>query len=214
MQGRTVRLHDLLARDVVARAESTKVGNVTDFFFSPRDGSLGMVLIETSGGFGGLARGRSWVRADNVLAIGSDAMIVRDHASAVADDEQVDRSGLVSAADVKGKTVVTDQGERIGKVVDFDLVAEEGRIASYVIAEGGGGTFNLGLSQQRRPERIIPVQPDVVIGPELITIPAGVLRQARRHTATEGGLEFDRRSQADERIAGDGEPFTGGREEP
>jgi len=175
MQRRNLRLHDLAGRDVVARAESAKVGTVSDILFAPADGRIGGVLIETAGGFAGLGGKRRAVAGSDVLAIGPDAIVIRDRASIIEDESRLNRRGLVSAKDLKGRSVITDQGKRLGQINDFNFDAETPRVTDYIVGPERGG-FGLGLSQERRqPESVIPVQADVTVGEHLVTVPAALV---------------------------------------
>jgi uncharacterized protein YrrD len=178
-----VRLHEISGRNAIARAEAAKIGAVSDILFSPTDGRIGFVTLETAGGLGGLLGRVHAVPGDAIMAIGRDAVIVRDRASLIENADQIDRQGLVSAGDVKGFTVVSDAGERVGQVKDFIVSLSRQRIIAYVVGGSRGGPFGLGTSQRgSEDERVIPLQPDVVIGSELITIPSALLREGSRGT--------------------------------
>ncbi len=182
MSSRVVRLHDIAGRDVIARAESAKVGTVADVLFSPRDGRIAVILLETMGGLGSLVKQRKAVPADALLAVGPDAVMIRDRAAVLAEAESPERAGTVSALDLKGRMVVTDAGERVGKVTDFNFDVEAKRVTGYVVGpeERERGPLRLGPSErpeQRAGERVVPVRPDVIVGQDLITIPAALTRE-------------------------------------
>ena len=175
MRRHTMRVRGLSARDVVARAESTKVGSVTDLLFSPQDGEVRVVLFESGGGLGGLIREQHAALRQDLVAIGADAVIIRENASVVTKVDNLDRTGLASAAHVRGKEVYTDGGDKIGQVIDFELVPEEARLVNYIIGPTKGGR-NVGIGSERAEgERIIPLQAEVVIGPNIITVPSSLL---------------------------------------
>lgn len=187
MQRQTVRLHDLSGKDVVARAQSAKVGTVADVLFSPSDGSIGYVFIEAGGGgFGGLGGRREAVPGSNLHAVGPDALVIEDSSSIIDDVERIDRTGYISAGEVKGRNVITDDGERLGTINDFVLDPSQGRVVGYVVGAGRGGGFGLGGEPRREGERIISVQRNVTVGPDFITVPAQDLREGRLDVSSGG----------------------------
>lgn len=193
MSSPTLRLHDLAGRDVIARLESQKVGTVSDILFSPHDGRIGAVLVESMGGLGGLVRQRSAVPGDAVLAVGPDAVIIRDRASVIEDVGHVDRAGLVSALEVKGRSVVTDEGVRVGKVHDFQMDVDDGRVTSYLVSpEPQRGPLDLGLGggeERYKREFSVPVRRDVTVGADLITVPAALLSERRKAEGGSGSMK-------------------------
>ncbi len=190
MSSHVVRLHEIAGRDVIARAESAKVGTVADILFSPRDGNVAVILLETMGGLGGLVRQRRAVPADALLAVGPDAVIIRDRAAVLAEAESPGHAGTVSALDLKGRAVVTDAGTRVGKVKDLDFDIEAKRVSGYIVGPAERERGPLGLGPSEQPEQpagewVVPVRPDVIVGQDLITMPAALARE-RAATAGKG----------------------------
>jgi sporulation protein YlmC with PRC-barrel domain len=190
----TVRLHEMSGRSIIARAESTKIGALSDILFSPEDGTIYYLMVETAGGLGGLMGRQNAVAGEAILALGKDAIMIRDQASIVQQADQIDRAGLVSAGDLRGLAVITDGGARVGEVKDFLIDTYGRRVLGYVVGGARGGPFGLGADPRAgEGERIVPVQRDVTIGSELVTIPSTVLRGDRTGTV-EGETTGDEHS--------------------
>ncbi|MDA8216392.1 MAG: PRC-barrel domain-containing protein [Dehalococcoidales bacterium] len=179
MQEKTIRMHDLAGRDVVSRAESAKVGSFADALFSPSDGHIAYVFFDVGGGFAGFGGRRNAVRGEAIQAIGRDAVVIRDKSGIIDDPQHTDRTGLVSAAEVRGRSVMTDDGKEIGEVKDFIIDRETGHVISYVVGQRGGGGIHLGGGQPPAEELIIPVGDEVPVGAGLITVPSHIVKEVR-----------------------------------
>lgn len=173
MERHSMRLRNLSGKEVVARDQAVRLGTVGDILFSPRDGHIGAVMLETAGGLGALVGQHKAIPGDAIEAVGPDAVMVRDRSSVLDSADRLERQGLVSAGEIKGYEVITDQGKRLGAVKDLEFDPDRGRVTGYVVGPAGARTgLGLGREETKGQELTIPLGEDVVVGRNLVTVPS------------------------------------------
>jgi sporulation protein YlmC with PRC-barrel domain len=71
----------------------------------------------------------------DLTKVGSDALLVRSSSVLRPEVAPVDRNRLVSR--LGDRPVLTESGRRVGRISDYDIDEETGRIVRYHIPEGG-----------------------------------------------------------------------------
>lgn|GEM_PF-5413398 len=171
-----LRFASLKGRSVIARAESVRVGEVEDILFSPQDGRIGAILVNTEG-IGGRLRGMlgqagSAVRGEAIEAVGPDAIMCRDRYS-VVDAERIDRQQLLSAQALKGRAVITDTGQRLGKLGDVVVNTDTRRVEAYtIVPQRESAPSGPNAPSAPHEEVLVPVGPEARVGKDLVTVPS------------------------------------------
>jgi uncharacterized protein YrrD len=133
-----------------------KLGSVGDLVVSPENGRI-VALTVSAGMFGGAD---SWVAAEDVRAIGADAVTVEAENVARPDAEMP--HGTRAARDASraliGKKVVTEHGTLLGAISDYFFDETAMRVTGLTI---GGGL--LSTEDGVAADRIVSVGPDAVI---------------------------------------------------
>lgn len=123
---RLMRTSELMKRPVVTMG-GEDVAQVKDVVYFAGGGAVGGFTLAGRGLLSGpLKQALAW---SSVMALGPDAVIIRDEDVLESTEQVLDRSAAAggSGGDVLGSRVLTDTGTDLGKVVDVVLeVAEHG----------------------------------------------------------------------------------------
>lgn len=123
---RLMRTSELMKRPVVTMG-GEDVAQVKDIVYSAGGGAVGGFTLAGRGLMSGpLKQALAW---SSVMALGPDAVMIRDEAVLEPAANVLDRSAATSGSggDVLGSQVLTDTGTELGTVVDVVLqVAERG----------------------------------------------------------------------------------------
>lgn len=167
---------ELQGLSVVDVSEGRKLGSVRDLVISPDSGRILALLI----GGGMLSNNGSWVAAEDVRAIGPDAITVERGDMARPDADMPDelRQARDASRGLIGTTVVTENGAVLGSVKDYLVDERLMRVAGLSI---GGGL--LSGEDALAADRVISVGPDAVM----------VASDESGDTATAGGETEGRR---------------------
>ena len=106
---------------VITMAEGKQVGKVDDLVVDPERKAVTWLRLH-SGGMGMLGGERLWVSASAVHGVGEDAVTINAEADARAPSDAPEALALVKAKrGVIGNIVITENGERVGEVRDFEF---------------------------------------------------------------------------------------------
>ena len=104
---------------VITMAEGKQVGKVDDLIVDPERKAVSWLRLHTGGMLGGE---RLWVSAATVHGIGEDAVTINAEADARAPADAAEALALVKAKrEVIGNEVITENGERVGVVRDYEF---------------------------------------------------------------------------------------------
>jgi len=157
------KTRDLVGLPVVDLEQAQHVGEVRDILFSP-DGSMHSLLIERAG----LMSPSKIIRAENLHAIGEDAITIRtrDEIEDFRDETGIIRSLLGGDVRYVGKDVLTEDGMLLGRVEDVYVDRELHTIVGYEISEG----FLVDLREGRK---VLTATPDIMLGADAVLVPEG-----------------------------------------
>ena len=103
---------------VITMAEGKQVGKIDDLIIDPERKAVSWLRLHT----GGLLGGELWVPVAAVHGVGEDAVTINAEADARAPSDAPEALALVKAKrGVIGNIVITENGERVGEVRDFEF---------------------------------------------------------------------------------------------
>jgi len=133
---------------VVTVGGGEAVAEVRDLIYDPQAGRVVGLTLNKRGFLAG--RSREVLAAEQIHAIGQDAVMVQDENSLILPrDAPVDVGEPPSGRDVTGDEVLTEQGTSLGKVRDVVvLLGSNGVVVGYEIDAASGGTGYIPLPTQ------------------------------------------------------------------
>jgi len=121
---------------VITMAEGKQVGKVDDLVVDPERKVVSWLRLH-SGGVGTLGGERLWVAAEAVHGVGEDAVTINAEADARAPADVPEALALVKAKRrVIGNKVITENGERVGEVRDFEFNPDTFALTSLSVPPG------------------------------------------------------------------------------
>ncbi len=167
---------ELLGKNIVTIDTGQRVETVHDLVFDPQANQLLGLIVEEGGWF----RAAKAVRFESVRSFGEDAIMIPDQ-SAIIRAKDDDRLARVMDADLNliGLTLLTESGQKLGRIVDVYFDERTGRVEGY---EATGG-FLSDLSQGRT---FIPGPADIQIGTDAAIVPTHVV--AAMNAQRKGGI--------------------------
>ncbi|TDE85740.1 PRC-barrel domain-containing protein [Deinococcus sp. S9] len=168
---------ELIRRPIVAIDSGERVETVHDLIFDHQANQVLGLLVDEGGWF----RAARVVPFEAVRAFGEDAVMI-DSATAVTSTREDGRLAEVldSKVSLIGLTLLTTDGENLGKIADVYFDEQTGRVEGY---EATGGIFS-DLSSGRT---FVPAPESVQIGEDAAIVPASVA--AAMQEQAPGGLK-------------------------
>jgi len=178
------RVSELVGRPVVTNDGGERVGKTSDLLVSP-DGTAVVGLVVSSGVLGGE---KGVVPFRDVRSLGGD-VIVANGREPVLDGESWHAKEVetIRSSTLLRKHVVTDDGRAIGPLKDVCVEEDSGRIGAYEVGESE-------FAGLIRHHRLIEGVGEVIIGPDLIIIPAAAVADPAESGAGTTGPINDPRS--------------------
>ena len=106
---------------VITMAEGKQIGKIDDLVIDPERKAVGWLRLH-SGGMGMLGGERLWVPTAAIHGVGEDAVTINAEADARTPADAPDAVALVKAKrGVIGSKVLTEKGEHVGEVRDFEF---------------------------------------------------------------------------------------------
>lgn len=119
---------------VIAMAEGKQVGKVDDLVIDPDRKAVSWLRLHSGGLLGGE---RLWVSVEAVHGVGEDAVTINAEADARAPADAPEALALVKAKrGVIGNKVITENGERLGEVRDYEFNPETFALTSLSVPPG------------------------------------------------------------------------------
>lgn len=155
---------EILGRPIVAVSNGEKIANVEDVVFDPQGNHVLAFLTEA----GGLFRAAEAVPFDLVRSIGENAVMVATPDDVVSSrDHTALSAALKSKTSLIGLTLLTTDGENLGRIADVYFDQNTGAVVGY---EATGGLF-ADLSNGRS---FVPAPQEVQIGADAAIVPNSV----------------------------------------
>ncbi|GGO41065.1 PRC-barrel domain-containing protein [Deinococcus humi] len=172
-----IKAKDILGRQIVALDSGQHIDSVHDLIFDHQANEVLGLLVDEGGWF----RAAKVVPFEMIRAIGEDAIMI-DSADHVTTTRQDDRLAdvLDSKISLIGLTLLTTDGQDLGKIADVYFDEQTGKVEGY---EATGGLFS-DLSNGRT---FVPAPDDVQIGADTAIVPVAVANAMQEQEP--GGLK-------------------------
>jgi len=160
---------------VVTVAEGKRVGKVDDLVVDPDRKAVRWLRLHTGGLLGG---DKMWVPVEAVHGLGEDAVTIRAEADVRAPADAPEAEALVKARrEIIGTGVVTENGEHLGEVRDYEFAPDTFALTSLLVPPG----MNL-LGQ------FLTISADKVltIGEDAIVVSAGAVVGSEKAAGSRG----------------------------
>ena len=119
---------------VITMAEGKQIGKIDDLIVDPERKAVSWLRLHSGGMLGGE---RLWVSTEAVHGVGADAVTINAEADARAPADAPDALALVKAKrGVIGNTVITENGERVGEVCDYEFDPDTFALTSLSVPPG------------------------------------------------------------------------------
>jgi len=119
---------------VITMAEGKQIGKVDDLVVDPERKAVSWLRLHSGGMLGG---DRLWVSTEAVHGVGEHAVTINAEADARAPADAPDALALVKAKrGVIGNTVITENGERVGEVRDYEFDPDTFALTSLSVPPG------------------------------------------------------------------------------
>jgi sporulation protein YlmC with PRC-barrel domain len=119
---------------IITMAEGKQIGKVDDLIIDPERKAVSWLRLHSGGMLGGE---RLWVSTEAVHGVGEHAVTINAEADARAPADAPDALALVKAKrGVIGNTVITENGERVGEVRDYEFNPDTFALTSLSVPPG------------------------------------------------------------------------------
>ena len=167
---------ELLGRPVVAVSNGAQVDNVHDVVFDHQGNRVLALLVEE----GGWLRAAKAVPYERVQSIGEKAVMIGTPEDVVnTKRDPVLKEALAGKTNLIGMTLLTTDGQTLGKITDVYFDERSGQVEGY---EASGGLF----ADMTNGRTFIPAPQSIQIGQDSAIVPAGVAAAMREQAP--GGI--------------------------
>ena len=119
---------------VITMAEGKQVGKVDDLVVDPERKAVSWLRLHSGGILGGE---RLWVSTEAVHGVGEDAVTINAEADVRSPADAPEAVAMVKAKrELIGGKVITESGERVGEVCDYEFDPETFAITSLSVPPG------------------------------------------------------------------------------
>ena len=119
---------------VITMAEGKQIGKIDDLIVDPERKAVSWLRLHSGGMLGGE---RLWVSTEAVHGVGADAVTINAEADARAPADAPEALALVKAKrGVIGNKVITENGERVGEVRDYEFDPDTFALTSLSVPPG------------------------------------------------------------------------------
>jgi len=147
---------------VITMAEGKQIGKIDDLIVDPERKAVSWLRLHSGGMLGGE---RLWVSTEAVHGVGEDAVTINAEADARAPADAPDALALVKAKrGVIGNKVITENGERVGEVRDYEFDPDTFALTSLSVPPGMNVVGEI---------LMIPGNKVLTIGEDTIVVAAG-----------------------------------------
>jgi sporulation protein YlmC with PRC-barrel domain len=129
-----VRYEFVKGLPVITMAEGKQIGKIDDLVIDPERKAVSWLRLHSGGMLGGE---RLWVSTEAVHGVGEDAVTINAAADARAPADAPDALALVKAKrGVIGSKVITENGEHLGVVRDYEFNPDTFALTSLSVPPG------------------------------------------------------------------------------
>lgn len=119
---------------VITMAEGKQIGKIDDLIVDPERKAVSWLRLHSGGMLGGE---RLWVSTEAVHGVGEDAVTINAEADARAPADAPEALALVQAKrGIIGSKVMTENGERVGEVCDYEFDPDTFALTSLSVPPG------------------------------------------------------------------------------
>ena len=145
---------------VITMAEGKQIGKVDDLVVDPERKAVSWLRLH-SGGIGILGGERLWVPADAVHGVGEDVVTINAEADARTPADAPEALVLVDAKrGIIGNKVITENGERLGEVRDYEFDPDTFALTSIFVPPG---TNVVGDFLTIAGDKVLTIGEDVIV---------------------------------------------------
>ena len=145
---------------VITMAEGKQIGKVDDLVVDPERKAVSWLRIH-SGGIGILGGVRLWVATDAVHGVGEDVVTINAEADARTPAAAPEALVLVDAKrGIIGSKVITENGERLGEVRDYEFDPDTFALTSIFVPPG---TNVVGDFLTIAGDKVLTIGEDVIV---------------------------------------------------
>lgn len=162
---------EILNRPIVTVSNGEKVASVLDVVFDPQGNQVLALLTEAAG----LFRAAEAVPFERIRSIGENAVMIASPDDIVSSRDHSElAAALKSKTSLIGLTLLTTEGENLGRIADVYFDQNTGAVVGY---EATGGLF-ADLSNGRS---FVPAPREVQIGADAAIVPNSVAAAMKEH---------------------------------
>ena len=162
---------------VITMAEGKQIGKIDDLIVDPERKTVSWLRLHRGGMLGGE---RLWVSTEAVHGVGEDAVTINAEADARAPADAPEALALVKAKrGVIGNKVITESGERLGEVRDYEFDPDTFSLTSLSVPPGMNVVGEI---------LMIPGDKVLTIGKDMIVVAADATMRPEVITQTEYAL--------------------------
>ncbi|HOX41191.1 MAG TPA: PRC-barrel domain-containing protein [bacterium] len=167
---------DLKGKPVIAHDEGKIVEDIDDIIYNPLSGKILGFLVRHEGL---IAKARV-IPMRKIKAIGPDAVTIENVSDVIfVEEDDAIKDLLSNRIDIKGRKIMTEGGENLGKVVDIIFDEKSGKIDKYEVS---GGLF----ADAYTGRSYLPPMHIITVGRDVVFVPDSVVQDFQEQ---EGGLK-------------------------
>ncbi len=153
----------LIAKPVITLDTGAQIGETHDVVYNAREGKLvGFTLLQGAGLF---SRGDTyWLSADDIHALGEDAITVQTAAHVVRVEGDVNDYAAQAGQGVLGKRLMTEDGKFLGAIDDVLIERNSKNVVAYEVS---GGVFQ----DMYKGQTDVPIKTVTSIGQDVVIVP-------------------------------------------
>jgi len=153
----------LIGKPVITLDDGVQIGETHDVVYNPREGRLiGFTLLQGAGLF---KRGDTyWLPADDIHALGEDAVTVQTAARLVRVEGDVNDYAAQAGQGVLGKRLMTEDGKFLGAIDDVLIERDSKNVVAYEVS---GGVFQ----DMYKGQTDVPIKTVTSIGHDVVIVP-------------------------------------------
>jgi uncharacterized protein YrrD len=151
------RYQEVKGLAVISLAEGAQIGKVDEVVVDPDRKVVCWLRLHS----GGLLGDRTWVPVEAVYGVGTDAVTIRAQEAVRAQNEAPEADAIIQSRRVViGSPAVTETGQRLGVVRDYEFAPDNFRLTYLHIPPG---MDILGQHVNIDAEKVQTIGPDVIV---------------------------------------------------
>jgi uncharacterized protein YrrD len=152
----------VIGKDVLSHASGARIHSVKDILIGETNDRIVALLVDE----GGLLGTSTIVPFEAIGSFGRDAVVIESEASVLPASNDPDVKAILNRSDhLRGKTVFTEDGRRMGSIADIYFEDATGRILGFEVSSGTLGDLAAGPSYLALDEVRVAGRDVVLIDP-------------------------------------------------